>query len=145
MEIPPNVKSPLWNTFKYSLFWITIDFLLNEIFSFSSNNQTMTKLSTNSDLIFHSQDVQGFRFLTIPWFTKSVMSLWVFTWDRQDAFFNISFELKLLTHQTWSIDKYILWSGAKLISRAKLIETNDHTYLLNYGCVYKGSLNKHIF
>ena len=42
-------------------------------------------------VMLRSQDIQGFAFLTIPWFTKSVISWWVLwhhdeycTWDRVD-------------------------------------------------------------
>ena len=38
----------------------------------------------------------------------------------------------------------VLGSGVKLISEAKLIETNNCTYLLNYGCVYINFLIKHV-
>ena len=41
-------------------------------------------------IMFRSQDIQVFLFLTIPWFTKSVTSLWV------------------LVHETWSIFAYMV-------------------------------------
>ena len=44
--------------------------------------------------MFHSQDIQVFVFLTIPWFTN----LWrhdEYNYIRQRAFLNISFETQL--------------------------------------------------
>ena len=43
-------------------------------------------------IMFHSQDIQVFVFLTIPWFTKSVTSQWV------------------LVHETRCIFEYIFWT-----------------------------------
>ena len=43
-------------------------------------------------VMFHSQDIQVFVFLTIPWFNKSVTSWWV------------------LVHETGCIFEYIFWT-----------------------------------
>ena len=51
-------------------------------------------------VMFDIQDIQVFIFLTITWFTISVMSWWVLR-HRQGAFLNIS-----LSHRTWPIDIY---------------------------------------
>ena len=55
--------------------------------------------------MFGSQYIQSFWFLTIPWFTKSVMPRSVIsTWDKMH--FWISFEHGSLHHQTWLIDRW---------------------------------------
>ena len=40
-------------------------------------------------IMFHSQDIQVFVFLTIPWFTKSVTSQWVLVHETKCIFENI--------------------------------------------------------
>ena len=56
-------------------------------------------------VMFRSRDVQLFVFLTILWFSKSVMSWWVCTRDR--VHFGIYlFNHNSLTHQTWPIYRY---------------------------------------
>ena len=52
-------------------------------------------------IMFRSQDIQVFVFLTIPWFTESVTSrVWVlrheYEYMRQGAFLNICFEPQLM-------------------------------------------------
>ena len=54
-------------------------------------------------IMFHSQDIQVFLFLTISWFTKSdvIMS----RWDRAH-FWIYLLNHNSLNHQTWPIDRY---------------------------------------
>ena len=52
------------------------------------------------EMIFCSQDIQVFVFLTIPWFTKSVMSQWVLV--HKTTLLNQS----TWSCQTWSVDRY---------------------------------------
>ena len=49
------------------------------------------------NIMFHSQDIQVFVFLNIPWFTKSV---------SQDAFLNYLWNHNSWSYQTWSVDRY---------------------------------------
>ena len=58
-------------------------------------------------VMFRSWDIQVFVFLTMPCFTKSVMSWWVLisTWDMVH-FWIYLLNHNSLTHQIWSINRY---------------------------------------
>ena len=57
-------------------------------------------------IMFCSQDIQAFAFLTISWFTKSVMSWEVFsTWDRVHLWICL-LNHNSQSHQTWPNDRY---------------------------------------
>ena len=49
--------------------------------------------------MFHSQDIEVFKFLTIPWFTKSVMSQWV------------------LVHETRNLFEFIFWTTTHEVTK----------------------------
>ena len=54
--------------------------------------------------IFHSLDIQVFVFLTIPSFSKSVMSWWVLVHERVHFWVYLS-NYNSLSHQTWVTDR----------------------------------------
>ena len=54
-------------------------------------------------VMFCSQDIQVFVFLTIPWFIKSVTPWWVL---EMVHFWIYLLNHNSLTHQTWSVDRY---------------------------------------
>ena len=62
-------------------------------------------------VMFRSQDIQDFVFLTIPLFNKSLSSWWVHvmmsisTWDRVH-FWMYHLNHNSLSHQTWPTDRY---------------------------------------
>ena len=58
-------------------------------------------------VIFHSQDIQVLVFLTIPWFTKFVMSWWVFIHETGCIFEYLFWTTTHLSHQTWPIDRSV--------------------------------------
>ena len=56
-------------------------------------------------VIFHSQDIQAFVFLTIPWFTNDDVMMSIGTWDSVH-FWIYLLNHNLLSHQTWPVDRY---------------------------------------
>ena len=54
-------------------------------------------------IMFRSQDIKVFVFLTIPWSTKSVTSQWALLHEIRCIFEYIAF---LINHQTWPVDRY---------------------------------------
>ena len=61
--------------------------------------------------MFHSQDIQAFVFLTIPWFTESVR-LWVL---RQGVFLNIFFEPTSSPEQFLKNSPFTAWFRRKFL------------------------------
>ena len=59
-------------------------------------------------IMFHSEDIQVFAFLTIPWFTKSVTSRWV------------------LVHETRCISEYIFWTTNHVTKLGQLIDISKY-------------------
>ena len=63
--------------------------------------------------MFHSQDIPAFVFLTMPWFTKSVMPWWV------------------LEHETKSIFEYVFWATTyKVTKLGRLIDISKNNNFL---------------
>ena len=61
--------------------------------------------SFHRKVMFFSEDIQVFVFLTIRWFTKSVTSWWVLV-HATGCIFEYIFNHNSLSHQTRSIDRY---------------------------------------
>ena len=71
--------------------------------------KTITSQNVSSDsqvkkVMFHSQVIQVFVFLTIPWFTKSVTSWWVLVYETM-GIFEYLLNHNSWSHQTWSVDR----------------------------------------
>ena len=93
-------------------------------------------------VMFRSQDIQVIIFLTTPWFSKSVTSWWVSTWDRVH-FLICLLNHSSLNHQTWSTDRYkqgqyfseIFWTiwrtGAKFQALFNLTTCSNYS-MTNY-------------
>ena len=56
-------------------------------------------------VMFRSQNIQVFVFLTMPWFTKFVTSWWVLVHETGCNFWIYLLNHNLLSHQTWPIDR----------------------------------------
>ena len=82
-------------------------------------------------VMFCSQDIQVLVFLTIPWFTKSVISWWVLVHVTVHLIYLLNYNS--LKQQTWSIGRYkqgqyiseIFWmiwrTGAKFKTFSNLV------------------------
>ena len=57
------------------------------------------------NIMFRSQDIQFFLFVTITWFTKSVTSWWVLV-HKTRCICEYFLSHNSLSNQTWSIDRY---------------------------------------
>ena len=57
-------------------------------------------------IIFHSQDIQVFVLLNIPWFTKSLTSRWLLVHETGCILGAYLLNHKSWSHQTWPVDRY---------------------------------------
>ena len=91
-------------------FWLSLKGYLHYKTITSQNASFQAKVTIflfRRKIIFGSQDIQGFVFLTIPWFTKYVTSWWVLvheTWCIFDMVYLLNHNS--LIHHMWSIDRY---------------------------------------
>ena len=75
-------------------------------------------------IMFCSQDIQVFVFLTIPWFTKSVTSRWVLVHEKVH-FLICLLNHKSWRHQTWPVDSWTVISTFSNFVPNKLVTFND--------------------
>ena len=69
-----------------------------------SSEAPFKNISFHRKVMFHSQDIQVFVFLTVPWFTKFV--IWWVLLHKTGYIFEYILTHNLLSHQTWPIDKF---------------------------------------
>ena len=104
-----QLYNSMWNIYRARLIKVIVILKMSNLQVTSAAKQQLLKmwhlkhrlriLLFRRKIMFHSQDIQVFVFLTIPWFSKSVTSWWV------------------LVHETGCIFEYIFWTTTHEVTK----------------------------